>query len=316
MVANKEKFDEIKKKALHKFAILINSTESTGDNVENARNCKNCFIFGKDVRDCKYCVNGGFHASDMYDGYGVGDNAELLYEAFDSGVQGSNYLSVGIVYECRSASYCYNCTGCSHIFGCIGLRNKSYCILNKQHTREEYEKLLPKIIRHMKLTREYGEFFPTKISPFAYNETIANDYFPLTKEQVLSKGYKWQDQLASENKSTTKAINLPDHINETNDNILKEIIECSNCSHPYRIIKRELEFLKRMNIALPRKCFECRHQDRFHQVNFPLLFHRSCMCDKIHLHHHGQCPNEFETSYAPERPEIVYCEQCYNTEVV
>ena len=31
--------------------------------------------------------------------------------------------------------------------------------------------------------------------------------------------------------------------------------------------------------------------------------------------HDGQCPNEFETSYAPERPEIVYCEACYNAEV-
>ncbi len=28
-----------------------------------------------------------------------------------------------------------------------------------------------------------------------------------------------------------------------------------------------------------------------------------------------QCPNEFETSYAPERPEIVYCEKCYQQEV-
>ena len=27
------------------------------------------------------------------------------------------------------------------------------------------------------------------------------------------------------------------------------------------------------------------------------------------------CKNEFETSYAPDRPEIVYCEQCYNEEV-
>ena len=29
----------------------------------------------------------------------------------------------------------------------------------------------------------------------------------------------------------------------------------------------------------------------------------------------GKCTNEFETSYAPERPEIVYCESCYQKEV-
>jgi hypothetical protein len=35
-----------------------------------------------------------------------------------------------------------------------------------------------------------------------------------------------------------------------------------------------------------------------------------------HPHHeNNHCPNEFETSYAPERKEIVYCEQCYNAEV-
>ena len=27
------------------------------------------------------------------------------------------------------------------------------------------------------------------------------------------------------------------------------------------------------------------------------------------------CKKEFETSYAPDRPEIVYCESCYNKEV-
>ena len=37
------------------------------------------------------------------------------------------------------------------------------------------------------------------------------------------------------------------------------------------------------------------------------LWHRKCM--------NKGCNNEFETSYAPERPEIVYCESCYNQEV-
>jgi len=27
------------------------------------------------------------------------------------------------------------------------------------------------------------------------------------------------------------------------------------------------------------------------------------------------CTNEFETPYAPDRPEIVYCEECYNKEI-
>jgi hypothetical protein len=35
-----------------------------------------------------------------------------------------------------------------------------------------------------------------------------------------------------------------------------------------------------------------------------------------HFHGNEPCPNEFETSYAPERQEIVYCENCYNAEIV
>ena len=28
------------------------------------------------------------------------------------------------------------------------------------------------------------------------------------------------------------------------------------------------------------------------------------------------CPNEFETTYAPERLDVVYCEKCYQGEVI
>ena len=35
-----------------------------------------------------------------------------------------------------------------------------------------------------------------------------------------------------------------------------------------------------------------------------------------HAHGTEPCPNEFETTYSPDRPEIVYCEQCYQQEVV
>ncbi|MEI8091831.1 MAG: hypothetical protein WCG98_06540 [bacterium] len=37
----------------------------------------------------------------------------------------------------------------SNMFGCVGMRDKEYCILNKQYTREEYETLVPQIIEKM-----------------------------------------------------------------------------------------------------------------------------------------------------------------------
>ena len=52
------------------------------------------------------------------------------------------------------------------------------------------------------------------------------------------------------------------------------------------------------------------------------LWHRTCMCkgtnDKgntVDHGHDGKCLNEFETPYAPDRSEIIYCEKCYQKEV-
>jgi len=39
------------------------------------------------------------------------------------------------------------------------------------------------------------------------------------------------------------------------------------------------------------------------------------MCDKKDHGHIEKCENEFQTPYAPKRPEKVYCENCYNKEV-
>jgi hypothetical protein len=39
----------------------------------------------------------------------------------------------------------------------------------------------------MKQTGEWGEFFDTSLSPFGYNETVANEYYPLSEEEATKK---------------------------------------------------------------------------------------------------------------------------------
>ena len=166
---------------------------------------------------------------------------------------------------------------------------------------------------------DYGEFFPPELSPFAYNETIAQEYFPLTKEQAIEKGYKWKDPETKDRpKPTIKADDLPDHIKDVKDNILDQVIECSNygsptsiisqCTGVFKIIPQELEFYRKMNLPLPRYCPNCRHYHRIQQRNPLKLYKRKCM--------NKGCDTEFQTTYAPDRPEIVYCEKCYLKEVV
>ncbi|MBU0626695.1 hypothetical protein KKH82_04680 [Patescibacteria group bacterium] len=83
--------------------------------------------------------------------------------------------------------YCSCCRNIKDCFGCISLNNAQYCILNKQYTKVEYETLVPKIIEHMTKTEERGEFFPSSISPFGYNETVASEYYHLTKEEAIKQ---------------------------------------------------------------------------------------------------------------------------------
>lgn len=320
----KEKFENLKLKTIRRFANITHSQNVSGDDILNTTNCKNCFGVSNEIKDCKFVSNAVNSFRDSYDGYGLGANSEQLYEALDSGVNGARQLFTLTVWECLNAEYCFNCHGCNNIFGCVGLRNKSYCIFNIQYTKEEFKQLREKIIKQMEEipfidkkgnTYKYGEYFPMEISPFGYNETVAQDYFKLSKQEILGNGYGWVDRENPEHQATLYARDLPKYANGFNEDILNLIIRCETCERPYKIIKDEYILLNRFGLPLPRKCFECRHQERFNKVNPMKLWHRQCMCDKQNHDHEGRCPVEFETSYAPERPEIVYCEKCYQKEV-
>jgi len=216
----------------------------------------------------------------------------------------------------NNLEYCDSCPSSSNLFGCIGLRSKQYCILNKQYTKEQYEELVPKIIKHMNdmpyidskgRIYKYGEFFPYEMSPFGYNETMAGYFFPLSKNEAKEKGYNWKDKIENKYTITKKAEELADDIKDIDDSILNEVIECSVTKKAFKITPLELQFYRRMNIPIPRVHQDERYIKRLVLRNPMKLWHRSCMKEG--------CNNEFETSYAPERPEIIYCEQCYQKEV-
>ncbi len=321
-------FDKLLEKTVHKYAGIIGSENSTGENIEFSHNCHQAFdVIG--AENSKYVLRllekGG---SDNYD-VTIATKPELNYESVGTGSSYCAKFGVGSG-EAVNSYYTYIClTNCSNLFACIGLRNKQYCILNKQYTKEEYENLVPKIIEHMNTMPyidqkgriyKYGEFFPSELSPFAYNETIAEEYFPLTKEEALNQGYKWKEKEERNYQIDIYSKDIPDNIKDVNESIINKVIECeheaknehpsncgASCTEAFKIIPDELSFYKRMNLPLPHLCPNCRHYNRLKQRNPLKLWHRKCM--------KPNCPNEFETSYSPERPEIVYCERCYQQEV-
>ncbi len=317
-----EIFHEFRLKFPYRYANIGQSQNVTGDNIGLSKNTKVAFdVFGK-VEDSKF-VSHVIDLKEGYDGYGFGGNASLMYEGVDSGIKASNQYFAVLTHSCFNTNYTYMCYNSNNLFGCIGLRKKEYCILNKQYSKEEYFEMIEKIKNHMNdmpyidkkgNVYKYGEFFPADISPFSYNETITQEYFPLNKEQILIKGFKYQNPVHKDYIPTINSDNLPDHINDVKDTILNEIISCPNnggeltqCSFAFKILPSELNFLRQNTLPLPRFCPNCRHYKRSKRRNPYKLWHRKCMKEG--------CTNEFETSYAPDRPEIVYCEKCYQQEV-
>jgi hypothetical protein len=180
----------------------------------------------------------------------------------------------------------------------------------------------------MKKEGEWGEFFPISISPFSYNDSVAQDYFPLKRKEVLIKKWHWYDGFVRNYKPTISYKDLPVTSKDYSKDIANEIIICCtqdselnknkypSCTTAFRLHIQELDFYHKMKLPIPHKCYRCRLQDRMARRNIRKLWHRTCMCDKQnHFHGTEKCKVEFETSYAPDRPEIVYCERCYQQEV-
>lgn len=325
--AQKE-YDEFILSYPRKYAYIVQCLNSTGDIISNCKNSKACFN-ASGAENCRY-YDYGIGAKDSQDFSMSGELSEC-YEGAVLDHSQQNRFGVFTV-KSQDVRYTQHCHSSKYLFGCVSIRNGKYCILNKQYTKEEYEVLVPQIIAHMNdmpyidaLGREYryGEFFPIELSPFGYNETIAHGRFPLTKEVAISNGYPWQDsQQRTTGKETVKPEDIPKTISEIPDAFTKEVLACTLCGRNYKIVPQELTFLRKMNLPIPQWCFHCRHAARNERRNPFTLWHRACMCtNESHEHSPkdgqvaGACTNEFETSYAPERQEIIYCEACYQKEI-
>ncbi len=111
-----------------------------GDQLYFCKNMLYCFdsvrsadcIYGTDIHNSVKCVDCDYM-----------DKSELSYECVDSrSCFNSNYLEY--CSNLTDSSYCYDCHNCSNTFGCVDLRNKSFCIFNRQLSEEEYKKTIEK----------------------------------------------------------------------------------------------------------------------------------------------------------------------------
>ncbi len=99
-------------------------------------------------------------------------------------IEVSNVLFCLYIFHSRDMLYSEQCFSCHDCFGCVGLRNQKYCVGNIPYSVAEYEKKCDEMIEHMMASGEWGEFFPASISPFGYNESVANEYYPLAEDRA------------------------------------------------------------------------------------------------------------------------------------
>lgn len=119
------------------------------DLCKNSKDLSHCFNVDSGEQ-CKYGIFVGGGISDSYDFFMAGTppmSKTLETIGVYRTVQSAFLFSCD---ESRDIYYCDTCfAGNSNLFMCYGLRNASYCILNRQYTKEEYEILVPKIIEKM-----------------------------------------------------------------------------------------------------------------------------------------------------------------------
>lgn len=292
----------IKNKAVHRENFNIKTTDSVGNYLTNCDKCVNVFSW-EESQNCRNCMR-GLRCKDSID-QSFSWNTELSGDnaAVDAGYE----LKHSTRSEARYSEYVDLCHEVENCFGCVGLRNKSYCILNKEYNQEQYEILKSQIITDMKARGEYGKFLPYSMGLGYYNFSNGMVYFPnITKDEVIKKGGYWSDEDFSSIDGISSVDFLPDNIYETSPDIVEQALICPETKYRFNISKAEYEFHKRKNFALPRIHFDRRIIKKAVKMTTTTSYPYKCT----------YCESDIMAYYPPEWGyQKIACEECYKQNI-
>lgn len=304
--------EKIISQGVHKYASIVQSENCIGNEFQSSKNCFDSYYMmgaedcaycdhGKEEKDCRYVMNGMKNLSHAYCSQTVGINCSNLAFVLNSTENLSN------LYYCTQIFF-----GVSKCFGSISLHNhEQHCILNTAYSKHEYEELAGKLAAHMQSSGEWWQFFPKNMLPFEYDQSLAQEYFPLKKEEALQAGWRWRWEEIQKSEGTgilsltiqeyDEKIVGYDTAQKNIDALLQWVIRCEVTGKPFKVIKQELAFYIEHSLPIPIKHPDQRHQERLSLRNKRELSERACT----------DCGKTIITTYTPQSPEKVLCEECY-----
>jgi len=236
----KSVFENLKEKFVVKALHSINCENCFGDYLVGCKDCNEIY-FSDGCRDSKNILR-GTEDINSFDAV-VGGKIELCY----------NLLQPGWCYKCAFTMSCNrcnevylseNCDDCNECFGCISLKRGKFCIFNKRYEEAEYHRLKDEIFKELREGNGFDDFFDPTRSPFNYDETIANLYFPKVDVDGVDKDFG--------------------------------DFCCVGCGKGLTFAEAEKKFYEKIGLGLPDKCFYCRIMDLARPYSVVQL--RNCKC--------------------------------------
>ena len=298
----KKRFQELAaKEAVHRENFNLKAYNSSGNYLVDVKDCQNCNTVN-DSEDCANCIRGMKEKSNI-------DANGCWYTELSgncAGCVGGYALRYSAWSSSRYSEYLDLCIECEYCFGCVGLKKKKYCILNKQYSKDEYEKLREKIITDMKKRGEYGKFLPYSMSAGPFNFSTSFLYFPETKkEDILKFGGYWEDVNES-HIAGMPTRELPDSIKDVSDTIVTQALICPETGWRFNVTKNELIFYRENNIPLPRYHFDVRTKNHLKYLTVLRSYTYKCF----------YCKKDIMAYYPPEWGyKKIACEECYKQNI-
>ncbi len=255
--------------------------DSTGEYLFKTTRVMDSYLCGEGAIDQYFCnFSFGQSENNAFTGYPV--NGSDMYSC--ASISGRRQKFCFLTIRSENMEYCMLCYNCTDCFGCIGLQRKQFCIFNKQYTEEEYWKRVDALRCTMLDRGEYGEFYPAGFSPSYPGDSGAMYWFGATKEELKKMGVMEfepeslgaiGEELADPSKMRNVS-ELPDYVRDLTDDWIGVPLFDPVANRRFAMIRPEVEFYRRMNVAPPTKHFTARLKDLWVEVNQGSFMETTC----------------------------------------